>query len=567
MGDFQHETGFASRSRSKKDRASLILLLFAFSICFINISIAQNHSGKEFRGVWIATINNIDWPSAPGLSAEVQKSELKGLIERIKKLNLNVVIFQVRPASDAFYLSETEPWSYFLTGKQGTPPSPDFDPLGYAIELCHANGMELHAWFNPFRVRNAGFYKLDPSSFSAKHPQYIREYDHKLFLDPGIPLVREHINKVIMEVVRKYNIDAVHFDDYFYPYPGSGIQFPDQKTFHKYGKGYYPQRLGDWRRENINQLISAIHDSIKAVKPSVRLGISPFGIWRNKKDDLNGSPGVKGTTSFDNLYADVYKWLSNGWIDYVIPQLYWEQGNRFGDFAALVKWWNDHSFGKSLYIGQALFKSTGTEKVFENPKEINEQISILRKFGNVGGFAFYSASHLAKLSDAHLNELTLSILPPTAQNLNNAPSGITDQKQISLCPPIQFPENLFVADKKSLADTLNFRYKSLIDNTLETPSQISVTKSREGWEIEWMTLSLNQSDKLKYSIMIFKRVKGDGWKGRTLGETNGKKFLIPKKSDFNPAKVFLAIVTVNQCGCQSLFSNLFHIRGRRIILN
>ena len=550
----------------KKYNTSLILL-FVFSIWFINNNIAQNHSDKEFRGVWIATINNIDWPSAPGLPVEAQKNELKVLIDRIKKLNLNIVIFQVRPASDAFYHSETEPWSYFLTGKQGKPSSPAFDPLDYAIELCHAKGMELHAWFNPFRVRNVGFYRLDPRSFAANHPQYVHEYEHKLFLDPGIPLVRDHIIKVIMEVVRRYNIDAVHFDDYFYPYPVSGIQFPDQKTFRQYGKSFYPNRLGDWRRENINQFISTIHDSINAVKPSVKLGISPFGIWRSKKDDLNGSPGVRGTTSYDDLYADVYKWLSNGWVDYVIPQLYWEQGNRFGDFSALVKWWNDHCFGKSLYIGQALFKSTGADKVFENPKEINEQIKILRKFGNVGGFALYSASHLTKLSESVLNELTLDLLPPAPGNQTNAQVAIADQKQLSLCQPGSVPENTILAEKRSLADSLNFRYKTQIDKALQVPTQISVSKSRKGWEIEWIISPLNQSEKLKYSLITFERIKGGGYRKRTLSETSDKKFLLLRKSEFNNKRALFAIITVNQCGYQSLYSNLFRLRGRRIFLN
>ena len=277
--------------------------------------LAENPQKKEFRGVWVATINNVDWPSAPGLPVETQKRELEELIGHIRNLNLNVVIFQVRAASDAFYQSDIEPWSYFLTGKQGTAPSPTFDPLEYAIEICHAQGMELHAWFNPFRVRNAGFYKLAPGSFAAQNPQYVHEYDHKSFLDPGFPQVRDHINKVIMEVVRKYNIDAIHFDDYFYPYPKTGIKFPDQKTFQLYGKGYYPRRQSDWRRNNIDQFIQGIHDSIESAKPKVKLGISPFGIWRNKSNDPNGSSGVRGTSSYDDLYADVYHWLAMGWID------------------------------------------------------------------------------------------------------------------------------------------------------------------------------------------------------------------------------------------------------------
>ncbi len=310
-------------------RLSLLLLFLSIS----GWTLSQEIEQQEFRGVWVATINNIDWPSAPGLPVEQQKKELTDLIERVERFNLNAVFFQVRAAADAFYASETEPWSYFLTGRQGKPTEPFFDPLAYLTELCHAKGIEIHAWFNPFRVRNVGYYDLAKNSFAAKNPKYIHDFDNRKFFDPGFPQVRDHIIEVILEVVRKYNIDGVILDDYFYPYPVRGKNFPDSKTFVQYGKGFYPKRLKDWRRNNIDLFISELHDSIKNAKPSLRFGISPFGVWRNRSDDPNGSPGIRGTTSFDDLYADVYKWLSQNWIDYVIPQLYWEQGNRYADFA------------------------------------------------------------------------------------------------------------------------------------------------------------------------------------------------------------------------------------------
>ncbi len=542
-------------------RFLLFLQIFAVSESFADIP-----QKKEFRGVWIATINNVDWPSAPGLPDAVQKRELKELIDHIGKLNLNVVIFQVRPASDTFYQSDIEPWSYFLTGKQGQSPSPSFDPLQFAIDLCHSKGMELHAWFNPFRVRNLGFYKLDPHSFAAQNPQYVHEYDHKFFLDPGFPQVREHINRVIMEVVRKYNIDAIHFDDYFYPYPKTGLKFPDQKTFRQYGNGYYPTRLNDWRRNNINLFIGAIRDSIKAVKPSVKLGVSPFGIWRNKSSDPNGSPGVKGTSSYDDLYADVYHWLANDWIDYVIPQIYWEQGNRFGDFKEMVKWWNDHCFGKPLYIGQALFKSTGEERVFENPKEISEQISILRNFDNVGGFSLYSASQLARLSESALAELSISLFPPKTE----APQPIDlvnnsePEKPASVSKEVN---EILLADKKTIADTLKIRYKSSIDKTLPIPEQFCVIKSRSDWEISWKTNSSVKPDECKFEILIFEGIKGGGFRRTVLANTTLSNFKISRKSTINPRKVLFSIVTVGTTGYQSPFSRLFRIRGRHIIFN
>ncbi len=543
----------------------ILRLLVLLQIFTVTASLADNPSDKEFRGIWIATINNIDWPSAPGLPVEVQKKELTALIERIKKLNLNAVIFQVRPAADAFYPSDTEPWSGFLTGRQGFSPASFFDPLAYAIELCHSKKMELHAWFNPFRVRNLGYYKLYPGSFAARNPQYTYIYDNKLFLDPGFPQVRTHLIKVIMEVVRKYNIDAVHLDDYFYPYPVKGKKLPDAKTFHKYGKTFYPNKLNDWRRDNINQFIANLHDSIKTVKPDLKLGISPFGIWRNKSEDPNGSPGARGTTSYDNLYADVYKWLSSDWIDYILPQLYWEQGNRFGDFTVLAKWWNDHSFGKPLYLGQALYKSTGTTKVFANPKEISEQIGISRKFENVGGFALYSASHLAKLPENKLNELNLSILPLMAEQSEQVSPLVIAQKETHPRLPGIVADKVLTADKNGISKLISTTYQSVIDSTLSVPEQFSVIKSREGWQLSWKISSPDQAVMHKYTVMIFERADGGGYLKKVLTTTEDHQFLIPRKSAFNPAKVFFAVVSVDQNGFQSAFPDLFKIRGNRII--
>ena len=548
-----------------KGKFPILFLSLAFLIAFK--SFADNPPTKEFRGVWIATVNNIDWPSAPGLPVEVQKRELTELIERIERLNLNVVIFQVRPASDAFYLSETEPWSCFLTGKQGLAPSSFFDPLAYAIELCHSKGMELHAWFNPFRVRNNGYYELDPRSFAAKNPQYTHFFDNKQFFDPGIPQVRNHIIQVIMEVVRKYDIDAIHFDDYFYPYPIRGRNYPDLETFSKYGKGYYPNKLGDWRRENINLFIAALHDSIKAAKPLVKLGVSPFGVWRNKSDDPNGSPGVKATTSYDDLYADVYKWLANDWIDYILPQLYWEQGNIFGDFTVLAKWWNDHCFGKPLYLGQALYKSAGSTKVFTNPTEISEQISILRKFKNVGGFALYSATQLSKLSGVVLTEFNSNLLRTKVDTPHNTRSTVNAQNVTSQRPAKPVPEKTIIADKKTIAETVNTTYNALTDIKLPVPEQFTLIKSGKGWDISWVTSPSIHDEGLKFTVMIFEPVDGGGYLNKIFKTTENKQVFIPKKSDFNPAEVLFGIVSVNDNGYQSPFPKLFKIKGKRIVFN
>ena len=547
-------------------KVSLFALFLSLQVLLVKESLADNTPPNEFRGVWIVTINNIDWPSVPGLPVDVQKKELIKLIEQIEQLHLNVVIFQVRAAADAFYPSKTEPWSIFLTGKQGVSPLPLFDPLDFAIELCHSKGMELHAWFNLFRVRNTGVYPLAPKSFAAKNPGYLHPYDKKVFFDPGFPQVRSHLVKVVMEVVRKYDIDAVHFDDYFYPYPVKGKKFPDQKTFSKFGKKFYPNRLGDWRRENINLFIHAIHDSIKAVKPSVKLGISPFGVWRNRKDDPQGSPGEKATTSYDDLYADVYKWLSNNWVDYVIPQLYWEQGNRFGDFSDLAKWWNDHSFGKPLYLGQALYKSTGSTKTFTNPKEISQQISILRKYENVRGFALYSASHLVKLSAAELNELNSNLLsskvdiPFSLRNPLRVPKQDTQQAETSVAQ-----NGIANKDKTGTQKPDSIGFDALIDPGLPVPEQFKVTRTKEGWELSWKSPTVQSVQSQKFAVLVFVPLPEGGYKQRVFATTENNQVFIPIHPDFDPAKVLYGVISLGKSDTHSPLSKLFTIKRKRVV--
>lgn len=530
---------------------------------------SQDQPRQEFRGIWVATINNIDWPSAPGLSVEQQKRELLELIERIDHFNLNAVFFQVRAAADAFYSSETEPWSYFLTGKQGQANNPFFDPLAYAIELCHARGIEIHAWLNPFRVRNLGNYELAKNSFAAKNSQFIRDYDNKRFFDPGYPQVRAHIIKVILEVVRKYRIDAVLLDDYFYPYPVKGKTFPDSKTFAKYGKGYYPKHIKDWRRNNIDRFISDLHDSIKTVKPELRFGVSPFGIWRSKADDPNGSPGVKGTTSYDDLYADVYKWLSKSWIDYVVPQLYWEQGNRFGDFTVLAKWWNDHSFGKPLYLGQALYKSTDSKNAWANPKEISDQISIMRKYKNINGFAFYSASHLSKLSEIEIGELTARLIKPKDERSNvQSPSLGNENKssKINTALNIQLDNDL-VIDESLFRKTINISQDKDIKNYMLVPMKFKLRREKGGWLI-----SMNYSNSLKHDgeklvLLTYQPKKDTAYIKKVFVLSENKQVSIPKSTGLNPRKALFSFVSINRTTRQCSFSKLFRMRRNRIVYN
>ncbi|MBC7416963.1 MAG: family 10 glycosylhydrolase, partial [Pedobacter sp.] len=274
---------------------------------------------REFRGVWVATVANIDWPSKPGLSTDQQKQELIGILDRHKAEGMNAIILQIRPAADAFYAKSREPWSYWLMGKQGLAPAPGYDPLEFAIKEAHARGMELHAWFNPYRASmsaNTVFAKNHPTQI---HPDWFFTYGGKKQFDPGIPEVRDYIIQVILDVVKQYNIDGVHFDDYFYPYPIAGQRIDDAATYSKYGGDF--KDINDWRRNNVDLLIKELDDSVHYYKKFVKFGISPFGIWRNSYEDPEGSES-SGLSNYAELYADSRKWIKEGWVDYINPQIY-----------------------------------------------------------------------------------------------------------------------------------------------------------------------------------------------------------------------------------------------------
>ena len=297
---------------------------------------------REFRAAWVATVANIDWPTKRDLTTEQQQKELIAIFERAAELNLNAIIFQVRPHCDALYASELEPWSEYLTGKMGTPPEPFYDPLEVAVQEAHRRGLELHAWFNPYRAEGAAA----RSGRSADHvshtnPGIVRVYGKQLWLDPGEPAAAEHSLAVILDVVRRYDVDGIHFDDYFYPYPINDhkqrrADFPDEQSWLKARAAGETLARDDWRRKNVDQFILRVHEGIKQEKPWVRFGISPFGIWRP------GHPeSIKGFDAYANLYVDARKWFREGWVDYLSPQLYWRIDDKPHSFVTLSKWWSD----------------------------------------------------------------------------------------------------------------------------------------------------------------------------------------------------------------------------------
>ena len=364
-------------------------IIFNALLC---LSQEEHNNKREFRGVWIATVSNIDWPSKPGLSAKKQKQEFIDIINYHKSLGINAVIVQIRPSSDAFYNSPYEPWSYWLTGKQGKKPNPYYDPLEFMIKEAHQGNMEFHAWINPFRASLSENTKTRKSHITRKHPEWILEYAGQKVINPGIPEARAYIIKIINDIVKRYEIDAIHFDDYFYPYPENGEEFPDEKVFKKNNHGF--ENIEDWRRNNIDMLIKGIHDSIINIKPEVKFGISPFGIWRNKKSDSLGS-STYGLPSYDAIYADSRKWLQNGWIDYIVPQVYWSMENKYASYDTLVNWWNKNAFNRHLYIGHSAYKiNDDKDKSWQDLKQIPNQIKLNRALENPKGSVFFSSKVL-----------------------------------------------------------------------------------------------------------------------------------------------------------------------------
>lgn len=303
---------------------------------------AQKAPKREFRGAWIQCVNE----QFQGLSKEEMQRTLSHQLDELAKDGVNAIIFQVRAECDALYNSPYEPWSRFLTGRQGQ--NPGWDPLAWMVSECHKRGMEIHAWINPYRAKTKGTSALASNNIAVKHPERVFEYDGLYILNPALPENREYICKIADDIVRRYDIDGFHIDDYFYPYPVAGKAIPDAKEYNADSRG---MSIGDWRRDNVNKFIEQLHDSIRQTKPWVKFGVSPFGIYRNARSSSIGS-NTRGLQNYDDLYADVLKWVNNGWIDYCVPQLYWQIGHKTADYETLIKWWNEHAGNRPLYIGE-----------------------------------------------------------------------------------------------------------------------------------------------------------------------------------------------------------------------
>ena len=333
---------------------------FTALLLFVVATVCAN-TVREFRGAWIQCVNG----QFMGMSTADMQKTLTYQLDELQKDGANAIIFQVRPECDALYNSSIEPWSRFLTGEQGKAPSPYWDPLQWMIEQCHKRGMELHAWINPYRAKTKTTHVLSPKHIAHKRRDLVFEYDGQYILNPAYDENRQYICHVVGDILRRYDVDGLHIDVYFYPYPAAGCTIPDENLYRRNPGGH--SNIGDWRRYNVNLFMKEMHDTIRAVKPWVKFGVSPFGIYRNKKSDPNGSD-TRGLQNYDDLYADVLLWINNGWVDYCVPQIYWQIGHPTADYKTLIQWWDRNASARPLYIGEDV-ERTVKYKDDDNPNQ------------------------------------------------------------------------------------------------------------------------------------------------------------------------------------------------------
>jgi uncharacterized lipoprotein YddW (UPF0748 family) len=358
-------------------------------ICFMNSLFGQTPLKREMRAAWVATVFNVDWPSRNNLTVAAQKLEFTTILDRHKQAGMNAIFVQIRGYCDALYPSLFEPWSDVLTGLQGR--APQYDPLDFMISECRKRGMEFHAWFNPYRVlANINTSVVDANHISLKRPEWLLAYGNLRILDPGLPEVRNYVTSVVLDVVKRYDIDGVHFDDYFYPYPQSPLVLNDDSTYIRYNRGIIDR--GNWRRDNVDLFVKMISDTLKVVKPWVKFGISPFGIWQNKSTAQPLGSATGGLESYNSQFADSRKWLMQGWLDYAAPQLYWYTGQTAANYSVLVPWWNDIATGRHIYVGHGAYK-IGSDANW-TATQMPAQLRLNRQYPNVFGSIYYNTTAL-----------------------------------------------------------------------------------------------------------------------------------------------------------------------------
>ena len=405
------------------------LLLMAGGV-FAQVQTGSAYPKREFRAAWIQSVNG----QFRGMPTEKLKQNLIGQLNSLQKAGINAIIFQVRPEADALYASRLEPWSRFLTGVQGKAPEPYWDPMQFMIDECHKRGMEFHAWINPYRTKTTLKSELAPNHVYNIHPEWFVTYGDQLYFDPALPESRRHICMVVSDIVSRYDVDAIHMDDYFYPYPIKGKDFPDDASFARFGGGF--SNKGDWRRSNVNVLIKKLHETIREIKPWVKFGVSPFGIYRNESSDPLGSK-TKGLQNYDDLYADVLLWAREGWIDYNIPQIYWHIGHPVADYETLVKWWARNPENRPWFIGQSVMNTVqNADPKTPSINQLPRKMALQRAYQTIGGSCQWPASavveNAGKYRDALIAEYhKYPALPPVFDFMDNeAPAKVRKMKPV-----------------------------------------------------------------------------------------------------------------------------------------
>jgi uncharacterized lipoprotein YddW (UPF0748 family) len=546
-----------------------VILILGF-VCSTPLRcLSQSTPKREFRGVWIASVANIDWPSRPDLSSEGQRNEFRKILNEHQKNGINAIIVQIRPSADALYRSQYEPWSEWLTGKKSRGPHPEYDPLTFMIEEAHERAMEFHAWLNPYRAifdaekfyadsthihldtlkshmqgllpdRSATNFEglsstdyqdlaqllhLDTTLLIYKNPEWFVQYGNKIYFDPGLPEAQKHICDVVADIVRRYDVDAIHMDDYFYPYKIAGQEFPDSLSFSKYGGSYSVELKDYWRRENVNSIVKNINATIKQIKPYVKFGISPFGVWRNISADTSGSKTQAGQTNYDDLYADVLKWQKENWIDYVIPQIYWYRGFHLADYEVLARWWNDNAYGVQVYIGQGLYRvaADSRSEAWRNPLEIPEQIALNRSLPNIDGSCFFSSKSILKNSlgvvDIIREDFYKHIaLPPEIEHLKLQIPDPPKDVQVS-----DSRKGFLVewAPAKDAAYYVIYRFKGRKVGGLDDPANILTIKDSN--TSFYYDQSIQRFRKYTYVVTSLNRLYGESTPGSAI-TTKWKKF-------------------------------------------
>ncbi len=492
----------------------LFALLFIFTVWWG--ASAQITAKREFRGAWIHVIGQSQYKD---MSVDQMKTYFNDMLDSLQEDGINAVVFQVRPSADSFYYSTYEPWSRYFSGEQGRYPKSYFDPMSFMIEACHARNMEFHAWLNPYRVTAGESEVLHNSHVYHEHPEWFVKYGKQIYFDPGLPECRDFICKVVKDIVLRYDVDAIHMDDYFYPYPVAGENFPDDNSFARYAsrQGFSKNQRGDWRRNNVNLLIEQIKKTILSTKSWVRFGVSPFGIYRNKKNTPDGSGSdTNGLQNYDELYADIKLWVEKGWVDYNVPQIYWNIGNKSADYDVLVKWWSVNNYGAHLYIGQDVSR---TMNASPSERQLARKMELERTTPAIYGNCFWPGYSLIKniggIADSLRNNYHKypALIPAYLHMYHKSPKDVKKLKTEWTADGylLHWKRNGELSNPKTGQYFVVYRFDEKEKENLEDPSKIvKITR-----ETSCLLPYKNGKTKYKYVVTSVDRFHNETKKGKS----------------------------------------------------